>query len=416
MNPGPSGDAAGQGITVDPRPLACVEVEAATLRIVAANVAFCRLAGRPRTEIVGLVWADLVGKEAAALVAEARGDGEEVISGCGRWLQASWPVGSGVEPFVIHLAPPPPLDQSAVNAALVESGLREHELRQLAESANAALRTENEERRRAEAALKDVQDLLHRHAAKLEQMIAERTAQLQASLGELEVFAYSLAHDLRAPVRAIHAFTQLALEEGPGAVSPPAAALLQRVLAAAARMDSLIQDVLSLSQVIRRPITVAPIDLDALVRGLLGERPELSAPLAEVEVASPLLRVIAHEALLSQCLTNLLGNAVKFVRRGEVPRVRIRTELVCGPAGAEGQAPARRIRIWVEDHGIGIAPGQREKIFEIFQRLNPRSEYEGTGIGLTIVRKAVERMGGQVGVESAPDHGSWFWLDLPAAD
>lgn len=120
-----------------------------------------------------------------------------------------------------------------------------------------------------------------------------------------------------------------------------------------------------------------------------------------------MLPLLAHEATLSQCLTNLLSNAVKFVKPGVVPRVRVWTE--------ERKTPAMNssVRIWVEDEGIGIAAKDQERVFEIFQRLNGDLHYEGSGIGLSIVRKAAERMGGRCGVESSTDKGSRFWLELP---
>jgi signal transduction histidine kinase len=120
---------------------------------------------------------------------------------------------------------------------------------------------------------------------------------------------------------------------------------------------------------------------------------------------SPLLNVIAHEAALGQCITNLLGNAVKFVLPGTLPQIKIRTEPV------EGQ-----VRIWFEDNGIGIEPSNQDRIFGIFERVHSAQEYDGTGIGLAIVRKAVERMGGSVGVESEPGNGSRFWIQLKAAE
>jgi signal transduction histidine kinase len=111
--------------------------------------------------------------------------------------------------------------------------------------------------------------------------------------------------------------------------------------------------------------------------------------------------VLGHENLLSQCLLNLLQNAVKFVARGRPPKIRIWTEDRGG-----------RVRVWVEDNGIGIAKDQQERIFGLFQRLHRQDAYPGTGVGLAIVRKAVERMGGTTGVESEPGKGSRFWLEL----
>jgi signal transduction histidine kinase len=158
-------------------------------------------------------------------------------------------------------------------------------------------------------------------------------------------------------------------------------------------------------------VTLSSVNVDALVRALVQERSELSAPRAEIKIESPLLSVVGHEAMLSQCLTNLLSNAVKFVPRGAVPWVRIWTEDLSGSDTAPAQ-PAL-VRIWIEDRGIGIPTEAQGRIFEIFQRLHSSASYEGTGIGLAIVRKAVERMNGRVGVESAPETGSRFWLELP---
>jgi signal transduction histidine kinase len=113
--------------------------------------------------------------------------------------------------------------------------------------------------------------------------------------------------------------------------------------------------------------------------------------------------MMGHEASFTQCLTNLLSNAVKFVAPGVTPQVRVYSEPVDG-----------QVRLWVEDNGIGIDAAGQERLFKIFQRLHPQTEYEGTGIGLAIVRKAVERMGGKVGVKSQAGNGSKFWIQLPA--
>ena len=115
--------------------------------------------------------------------------------------------------------------------------------------------------------------------------------------------------------------------------------------------------------------------------------------------------MIGHEAYLTQCVTNLLGNAVKFARDGIAPQVHIHSERIDG-----------KVRIWFEDNGIGIDPAHHERIFEIFGQIHPENMYGGTGIGLAIVRKAVQRMNGQVGVESELTRGSRFWLILDSGE
>ena len=117
---------------------------------------------------------------------------------------------------------------------------------------------------------------------------------------------------------------------------------------------------------------------------------------------SPLLPMLGHETSLNQCLTNLLHNAVKFVAPGIKPQVRVYSQRLDGKA-----------RLWIEDNGIGIPAELQPRIFEVFQRLHPTNEYEGTGIGLAIVRKAIDRMNGQVGVDSKPGEGCRFWIELP---
>lgn len=255
----------------------------------------------------------------------------------------------------------------------------------------------------AELALRAAQAKLESHALELEAKVRERTAKLEEMVGELEAFSYSLSHDLRAPLRAIQGFTELVLSDY-GDKIPEATDYLKRVVTAAARMDRLIHDVLAFARLSRQELTLQPVAVDRLVHDIVDERPELHSPRAKITIEGPLLPVIGHEASLTQCLTNFLDNAVKFVRPGTDPAVRVYTQPVDG-----------MVRIAVQDNGIGISPENRQKLFNLFQRLATTQNYQGTGVGLAIVRKAAERMGGRVGVDSAPGAGSTFWVELPRA-
>lgn len=410
------------GPLIEPVPLPLVELRGSAHIVCFANPAFCALVQRSRVELVGKPFADIVtnGSACEGLLdrvyqAEARAqpttsDGATPNSTI--WLQAMWPSLEGDRRpvrVIVQLSKLADVTRFTVemNEALLLGGLRQHELREAAERTEAGLQMEIVERIRIENELLEAKAELRTHAEYLEHVVAARTAQLRAAMGDLEAFSYSLVHDLRAPLRAIQGFTQIVLEMSRDQVGPDAADLLQRVVKASRRMDSLIQDVLSLNQVLLQPITLSAVDVDGLVRALVEEGPELSLPRADVRIEAPLLPMWGHEASLSQCLTNLLGNAVKFVASGEVPRVRVWTEFVPVAGGKP------HVRLWVEDHGIGIDPKATGMIFEIFQRLHHSLAYEGSGIGLAIVRKAIERMGGQVGVESTVGTGSRFWLELP---
>jgi signal transduction histidine kinase len=156
---------------------------------------------------------------------------------------------------------------------------------------------------------------------------------------------------------------------------------------------------------VRQNISMEPIDLEELLRQIIAEHPSFHAPSAHIDIQAPLFPVMGHEASLTQCIYNLIGNAIKFVTPGVTPRVRIWCEAVDSNA-----------RIWFQDNGIGIPQESQAAIFGMFQRLHREEQYPGTGIGLSIVRKAVERMGGRVGVQSEPGKGSSFWIELKRAD
>lgn len=257
------------------------------------------------------------------------------------------------------------------------------------------------QRKRMEADLATAHTELREHASNLEAMVAERTAHLQQTIAELESVSYSLSHDMRAPLRTIHGFTQIVLKDAAERLTPEEKALLEKCTKAVGRLDRLIQDVLTYTRVSRQQIKLVPVDVEALIRQIIAERPELQPPKAEINLESPLLAVCGHEASLTQAITNLLDNAVKFVASNRTARVSVRTERT-----------GENVNLWIEDNGIGIPEEAQGRLFAIFQRVHDEKQYPGTGIGLAIVRKAVERMGGSVRVESQLGQGSRFCLQL----
>jgi len=253
---------------------------------------------------------------------------------------------------------------------------------------------------------KVARDITKQKTAKdqLEEEVGKRTAELQKTVSELEAFSYSISHDLRAPLRSMRSFAQILVRTTRDKLDPKAADYLDRIMAGAERLDRLIQDVLTYSRVGRGNMELEPVELENLVRTIIREHPSLEAAQGRIILKEPLHNVRAHKASLSQCISNLLTNAVKFIPPGRTPRVQVRTE-----------ANNSIVRLWVEDNGIGIPEIHRERIFGMFQRTPEAEKYEGTGIGLAIVRRAVEAMGGHAGVESEPGQGSRFWVELPAA-
>jgi signal transduction histidine kinase len=233
-------------------------------------------------------------------------------------------------------------------------------------------------------------------------VVAQRTAQLQETIGELEQFSYSVSHDMRAPLRAMQSFASYLADEYGGKLDEQGVNYLQQIMRSAVRLDRLIQDVLSYTRILHEGLPMRPVDLDRLVRDIADTFPNGHAVKPEIQITGRLPKVLGNEALLAQCVSNLLSNGTKFVVRGATPHVEISAETIEGGW----------IRVWFKDNGIGIAPENHKRIFRLFERIHPATEYEGTGLGLTIVRKAIARMGAQIGLESELGKGSKFWIQL----
>ncbi|PWU18352.1 MAG: hypothetical protein C5B50_09185 [Verrucomicrobia bacterium] len=284
--------------------------------------------------------------------------------------------------------------------------------------------------------LHKAKEALSQHAALLEQKVQERTARLLDTISELETFSYTIAHDLRAPARGISGFCEVLLEDFAETLPQKARLMVERIARAGGRMESLTRDLLAFSKVSRQEIVLAPTQIEPVIEEISA----LCVPAVRqaIKVCAPMRPVRAHRGLLQHALSNLIDNAAKFVAPGAPPRITVGTEPVShgspNPPSrsltfsshapslpeASASAPADEespgyIRIWVRDEGIGIPREAHQKIFGIFERGITSDGYEGTGIGLAIVARAMQRMGGTYGVESEPGKGSQFWLELPAA-
>lgn len=258
-------------------------------------------------------------------------------------------------------------------------------------------------RQRANAKLLEAE---RRFRQDLERQVESRTAELTQVNRELDAFAYTISHDLRAPLRSMHGYADALVEDYGASLPEEGRGFTQRIVAAADRMENLIQDILTYSRLARGEVNLRPVALEQIVHQVLAHSEQMvSEAHAEIEVERPLPSVKAHPPTLVQAVENLISNAIKFVPPGNRPYIRIRAE-----------RQANRVRLWFEDNGIGIDPAHQERVFQPFQRLHGVEAYPGTGIGLAIVRRSLERMGGECGVISKPGEGSRFWIELPAAE
>jgi PAS domain S-box-containing protein len=239
-----------------------------------------------------------------------------------------------------------------------------------------------------------------------EDRLRRRTEALGRSNADLEQFAYIASHDLQEPLRKVRAFGDRLNTKYGHCLEERGRDYLERMRSAAERMQNMINELLTLSRVSTRGRAFAKTDLDGLLAEALSDL-ELQIERTGGRVsAGPLPRLFADPAQIRQVFANLVGNALKFHREGVPPEVRISSE-------AEPGEPPPAWRIRIADNGIGFEASQADRIFQPFQRLHGRGEYEGSGIGLAICRKIVERHGGVLTATSAPGEGSTFEIRLP---
>jgi PAS domain S-box-containing protein len=253
---------------------------------------------------------------------------------------------------------------------------------------------DSSERRRLEQQLRDLN-------VALEERVRARTTQLQVANAELEAFANSIAHDLRAPLRAINAFSERLAGEHAEQLDEEGLRLLKVVTSRTRQMGSMIDDYLRLSKLGRVALQRTPLDMAALVRAAWATVTAGEPTQARLEVGR-LPEVDADAALMEQVWTNLLANALKFSRHLPYPQIRI-----------SGHDEGRVVRFTIEDNGVGFDPAHAGRLFQMFERLHPVADFEGNGVGLCVVRRIVNRHDGEVQIEGRPGHGVTVTFVLP---
>jgi signal transduction histidine kinase len=251
-------------------------------------------------------------------------------------------------------------------------------------------------------ALAAARQQLEQYAAALEKQVAARTADLQKSIHQLESFCYTIAHDLRAPLRAMSGFTNAILQDYGANLDRQGREYADRIISASQRMDRLIIDLLAYGRLTHASFPTATVSLDSMIRHILvmfGNEIQQSGAIVHV---SALPEIRSNAVVLEQVLSNIIGNAIKYVRPGVVPKIEIWAEDF-----------NTSLRVYVRDNGLGIPKEYHERIFGVFERLETEQKHEGTGIGLAIAAKGMERLGGRVGVDSEVGKGSCFWIELP---
>lgn len=252
--------------------------------------------------------------------------------------------------------------------------------------------------------IKQAQTNLERINARLEQRVAERTEQLSVANRELEAFSYTVSHDLKAPLRGIDGYSQLLQEEHGDRLDEEGRQFVQRIRRGVHQMGALISDLLAYSRMERRTMEQQAVELQPVLDHVLeAHAADISAARTELAMQIEPMTLQLDREGLSVALRNLVGNAIKFSKSQPQPRVEIGSRREAG-----------RCLLWVRDNGVGFDMKYHDRIFGIFQRLQRAEDYAGTGVGLALVAKAVQRMGGRVWAESAPGEGATFYLEFPA--
>jgi PAS domain S-box-containing protein len=246
-------------------------------------------------------------------------------------------------------------------------------------------------------------DALNKLNLELEQRVADRTAALDVKTRELETFAYSVAHDLKAPLRGIEGYTSLLLEDHLNRLDAEGRSLLLNVHSSAAQMTRLIDDLLAYARIDYATLSLQNVELRSFILNLVEQKKKaLNGSPVTFRTTTGYGSALVDPGALEQALRNYLDNAIKFTRTSPSP---------CIEVGCDRREAGWRL--WVRDNGVGFDMRHAKDVFQIFRRLHHDEEYEGTGVGLAIVRKVVERMGGRVWVVSEPAQGSTFFLEIP---
>ncbi len=252
--------------------------------------------------------------------------------------------------------------------------------------------------------IQEAEEKLRRVNQELEQRVTERTAQLRQANQELEAFSYTVSHDLKAPLRGIDGYSQLLVEEYGPKLDEEGRQFVQRVRHGVQLMSDLINDLLEYSRMERRDMARDPVALLPLVQQVIdGYEADIRRQGAQVQVDLPPLTLALDREGMAVVMRNLVGNALKFSRDSRPPVILI-----------GGQTQDGRHRLWVRDNGVGFDMKYHDRVFAIFQRLHRAEDFAGTGVGLALVAKAVQRMGGRVWAESAPGAGATFYLEFSA--
>ena len=258
-------------------------------------------------------------------------------------------------------------------------------------------------RSQAEEALRTSQERLRQFNAELERCVAQRTAQLEATNRELEAFCYTVSHDLRAPIRHISGFVGLLQHDTGSALSEKGRRYLDTIAQAGASMGRLVEDLLAFSRLGNVELNATVINVNALIQQAVQDLTWETASRTVTWLIPPLPDIVGDAAMFRQVWSNLISNALKYTR----PRAAATIEI-----GAESRTPSE-VMFYIRDNGVGFDMQYREKLFEVFQRLHGASEFEGTGVGLAIARRVIERHGGRIWAEGKINEGATFYFSLP---